>query len=260
MIPDREEIRRIILEVIRELSGRARTGPGKKAGYPSGPRVLAVFHGGLRLAEEALAQVRRIEAESSKLAVYTVESTRGNICGGDVRERAGVQCILDTVRLEGLEKVLDRSDLVLAPTFCLMTASKVSRLTCDDPGSNIILKALARNKKVLAANDGFQIVEGLVNRAIASEMKDVLNKLEAWGMDLCPTAALFDRFTQLTVPGSAPDQGRAPAGLKLVSAKDVNQAFTDKKKTIEVMKSGIVTPLAGDLAREYAIEIVRGGE
>ena len=230
--------------------------------------MLNVFHAGVRKLEEALKQVQLIEDMAGRSSVYTVESARAWVCGGDVREGAGVKCILDTVKPGGLEKVLQRADVLVLPTFCLQTAAKVAGLICDDQGSKLVLTALLQGKPILASNDGFMICDVLVNLPLKEEIQRILDKLQSFGMAFCPTDQLGTAFRLMLTSAqnaAGPSAGEqtepaapktdAPA-LKLITAKVVNTAVDSRQTSIRVARGGIVTPLARDLAREYSINII----
>ena len=104
-----------------------------------------------------------------------------------MREQGGSPCILDTVKPEGLEKVLARADVLVLPTFCFQVASRVAHLLADDPDSRLVFSALVQGKRVLAANDGFMVFETLANPALKTEIAGVLKKLEGFGVVFCPT-------------------------------------------------------------------------
>ncbi len=230
----------------------------------TGPTVLCVFHPGVRRLEAALAQVRRIEAQAGRAGVFTVDAARQWVCRRDVREKAGSRCILDTVGTEGIEKVLERADVLVLPTFCFQTAVRVAQMAADDQGSALVLTALAANKPVLAANDGFTLLDRMANSAMAREMQRVLEKLVRFGMQLCETERLAEHFEKLTRgtgrAGSAGESRGRPergaTGRRLISAEDVRQAREAGADRLTLSAGGIVTPLACDLAREYGLRIV----
>jgi len=261
----KEVIRKLVLVVLRErglVSLRTEKEVPKRE--RRGPTVLCVFHAGVRLLERALAQVRRIEELSGRSSVFTVDEARAWVCGQDVREKAGSRCILDTVGSEGIEKVLAKADILVLPTFCFQTAARVARLTADDQGSAIVLSALMQNKPVLAASDGFTLLDRLANRGIADEIQRILGRLESFGMVLCKTDHLAATFAEradgdrkaVFPANDAPSGGSLAAGHRLITAQDVRAAKAAAAGKIALAAGGIVTPLARDLAREYAVRIV----
>jgi len=272
--PSKKEITTIVRQVLKE-TGRAAKSSAKPSGLqrgPSrnGPAVLNIFHAGVRKLDEALKQIQQIEQTVRRSSVYTVESARTWVCGADVKEGAGVKCILDTVKPQGIEKALQKAEILVLPTFCLRTAAKVANLICDDQESHLVFTALLQGKKVLAANDGFMLCEILVNEALRQEIAQILKKLEGFGMIFCPTDQLHATFqnmisgpikTESPMPSNAaasPKETR-PA-IKLITAKVVHAAVDNKQSAIRLAAGGMITPLARDLAKEYAIQIIKTNE
>ncbi|UCH20283.1 MAG: hypothetical protein JSU83_17240 [Deltaproteobacteria bacterium] len=243
-----------------------KTSQGDKS--QNGPAVLNVFHAGVRKLEEALKQVQLIEETTRRSSVYTVESARTWVCGADVKEKAGVRCILDTVKSDGLERILQKADILVLPTFCLKTAAKIANLICDDQESGIVFRALLQGKKVLAASDGFLICDILTNQQLRNEIDQILKKLEGFGMVFCQTEQLNATFQKMImgdeksespVPSNQPPtpEEHHPTAVKLITAKTINLAVDSKQNSIRLAPGGKVTPLARDLAKEYSIEIIK---
>ena len=177
-----------------------------------------------------------------------------------MRERAGSQCILDTVKPDALEKVLSRSDILVLPTFCLRTGARLARLICDDEDSSVVLSGLLQGKKVLASRDGSMLFNSLRNDKIRDEIEGILAKLEGFGMVFCETDRLSETFRTMMGEkkekiASAEQTALASPGLRLVTAKEVHAAVAAKQKSICLSAKGRVTPLAKDLAKEYSIKI-----
>ena len=193
---DRETIRNLVREALEEMSGGERT--AIRASAPRGPRALIVFQAGIRLLDEALQQLPLLEARAAWSGVYTVPAVRSRVCGADVRGQGGSPCILDTVKPEGLEKVLTRSDVLVLPTLCFQVATRVSLLLADDPDSRLVFSALVQGKPVLATRDGFMLYETLANPALRAEIAGVLKKLEGFGVVFCPTRELAETFGRIT--------------------------------------------------------------
>jgi len=265
---DRETVRRMIRDVLAEIAGRGGgapaggAAPGKK---DPGTRVLFLFNAGVRKLDQALEQVRLIEATGVKSGVYTGPSARGWVCGDDVRGSTGARCILDTVNPEGVEKVLQRSDVLVLPTLCLTVAAKVASLSCDEQESRLVLSALLQSKRVLAARDGFLVCDVLANERIREEIDTVLGKLEAFGVVFSPTESLSRTFQDRMRNGKPEtdpknDSGEAETAAPafgLITAKRITDAVADRTHTVVLAPGGRVTPLARDLAKEYAVNIVK---
>ena len=273
--PSKTEIARIVKAVIRELepaqeseSGQAHAPATQRKPSRQGPNVLAVFHAGVAHLEAALEQMQQIDAKTGRLGVYTVGAARGFVCGSDVREGAGVKCILDTVRPDGLEKVLERADVLVLPTFCFQTAARLASLICDDEGSQIVLSALMQGKPVLATNDGFLLRAKLVNPQLIKEVDRILDRVAGFGITFCTTERLSETFEILTAKPAAAtsaditneadtttEKEAPPTALKLITAKAVRRARDERQSEVHVAAGGIVTPLARDLAKELGITV-----
>jgi len=265
----KEDIRNIVREVLKEkglLDSPADKPAKNRVQRPrSAPAVLSVFHAGVRKLDQALEQVGQIEKIAGRSSVFTVNSARSWVCGADVKEKAGTKCILDTVKPEGLEKALLKSDILVLPTLCFKTAAKAAHLISDDQESAIIFSALVQGKKVLAAQDGFTICDLLLNAGIRDEMNRILAKLQSFGMIFCETDQLCATFKKIIVEGKKiesptkknPAMEPAPPARKLVTAKDIQTAVDGGRDPIRLAPGGIMTPLARDLAKEYALEIIK---
>jgi hypothetical protein len=267
----KKEIAKIVRQVLNEsgLPAKSPANPSSlQRGNPKkGPAVLNIFHAGVRKLDEALKQVQQIEETARRSSVYTVESARSWVCGADVKEGAGIKCILDTVKPEGIEKALQKADILVLPTFCLKTAAKVASVICDDQESGIVFTALLHGKKVLAANDGFMVCDILVNESLRKEIDQILKKLEGFGMVFCPTDQLNATFQQMLIGSEKPkvlspppvgsrEKENSTNALKLITAKVINTAVDSKQDTVSLAPGGIITPLARDLAKEYLIKII----
>ncbi len=260
-----EIIKQIVREVVSELRRDPEVPVKNKKKKSSGveTRALIVFQAGTFKLAEALKQVGMIESQVEKSGVFTFESARAWICGEELREKTGSRCILDTVKQDGLMKVLEKADILVLPTLCMKVAAKVASLTCDDPESGIVFSALARGKKVLAARDGFMFLEFLGNDRLREEIENILAKLERFGIVFCKTEELSTAFKKMASPGSNQSaSGKTGAGvpmtntaLSLVTANDITRTHEEKGKEILMAAGGKITPLARDLAKEYAITI-----
>ena len=271
---NKKEITTIVKQVLKE-TGRtadssAKPSAAQRGPARNGPAVLNIFHAGVRKLDDALKQIQQIEETTRRSSVYTVESARAWVCGADVKEGAGVKCILDTVKPEGIEKALQKADILILPTFCLRTAAKVANLICDDQESNLVFTALLQGKKVLAANDGFMLCDILVNESLRQEIARILNKLEGFGMLFCQTDQLHATFQKMisgrtrtepsTQSQTTASEKETPSAIKLITAKVVHTAVDNKQNTIRLASGGMITPLARDLAKEYAIKIIKTNE
>ena len=266
---NKEQISHIVRQVLQEkglLDSPAPRSKAKRIKRPCPtPAVLNVFHPKIRYLEGALAQVREIEKMAGKSSVFTVPSARDWVCGQDVKEQSGCKCILDTVKPEGLEKALHKADILVLPTFCFKTAAKAARLINDSQETAIVISALMQGKPVLAADDGFTLLNTLSNEGIREEIKRILSKLENFGMVFSQTDQLAAAFKKMmagldsTAPAATQKDAvdRTASTVRLITAKEIQIAVDGNQRTIPLAPGGIVTPLARDQAKAHAIKIVR---
>ncbi len=269
VVMQKEEISKIVREVLKEkglLDSPAAKQISKRIPRPRPtPAVLNIFHPGVRKLEQALEQIKQIENLAARSSVFTVDSARAWVCGEDVKEKAGSRCVLDTVKPEGLEKALHKADILVLPTFCFKTAAKVAQLIGDNQETAIVLSALMQGKPVLAANDGFTLLDTLSNKGIREEIKRTLGKLESFGMIFCETDQLgvtfqkiVDEKKKIEPPAKRkPSTDTTPPARKLVTTKDIQMAVNAGRGPIMLAPGGIMTPLAKDLAKEYAVKIIK---
>jgi hypothetical protein len=118
----------------------------------------------------------------------------------------------------------------------------------------------------LAAKDGFGICDLLLNEGIRDEMDRILARLESFGMIFCETDQLCTTFQKIVDEGKkieSPSKRHPPTDTalparKLVTAKDIQLAADGSRGPIVLVPGAIMTPLARDLAKEYAIKIIKG--
>lgn len=265
---EKEAIRDIVNQVLKELQktgGRATPGqPSQQKRAADGPKILNLFHAGVGKLGVALEQVGQLESIAARSSVYTDDSARSWICGADVRDKAGTRCILDTVKPDGLQRVLQKADILVLPTFCFKVAAKVARLTFDTEGSSLVMSALMQGKPVVATRDGFLFLDSLTNEALKKEVQSILSKLESFGMTLCATEELYQTVKKVAgkkneARTSGHDKAAADSSEQhaptLVTAKEIQAAVDGDLSIILVAAGGIVTPLARDQAKEYGIQI-----
>jgi len=260
----REQIKTIVREVLADLGFQAELGAAHKRRNPKppaeGPRTLIVFNAGVRKLEKAIDQVRQIQDAYGRVSVFTGPSARDWVCGADVKEQAGGACILDTVKPEGLERASSHADILVLPTLCFGVAAKVARLMRDDLEARLVMSALLEGKKILAARDGFSILDNRANKAVQGEIERTLGKLEGFGFVFSETEQLYAAFERVAASfGRGSSQGTAPEEIQLVTANRIMECRQKGEKTIRLAPKGKVTSLALDLAKEHGIEVIRSG-
>ena len=253
------KIKRLVIEAMTDMSLK---GISKvKADHHQGPKALVVFHNGVCRLDKTLEQVRLIGKTTKRLGVYRGESARSLVSMDEIKEKSEVKCVLDKVGPTDLEKVLNLSDILILPTFNFPAATKLAGLLCDNLESSIVFSALMKGKKILAAEDGFSWPDILINPNLKNEIDKIFNKLKIFGIVFCPTDQLNSVFQRLMIPKhdnhAVMSEQKDNTAKKLITAKDINTAVEKNQNTIKLALNGNVTPLAVDLAKEYAIKIIK---
>lgn len=263
---DSATIDKIKVLVHQALADQDLKGKSKQKSSNSGSKVLVIFHSAVYRLDETLNQIKRIEKMSKRLSVYRGESALSSININEVREKSGARCVVDKAGSSDLEKILDLSDIIILPTFCCATAAKVANLCCDDFDSRLVFSALMKGKKILAARDGFSKPDISINSFLKEEIDKIFDKLKRFGMICCSTDKLSSIFQELVLQEKdkkrviLQNENNGAMKIKLITAKDVNTAVENNQKNIKLAFNGKVTPLARDLAKEYAIEILNCDE
>ncbi len=264
------DITKIVLEVLKEQGYLSDLVPNGSSKQPNlikpGPKVLHIFHAGVQKLALAKKQVGLIEEKAGRSRIHTVDSARAWVCGADVKEEVDRCCNIDKMSPEGLEKILTSSDILVLPTFCFKTASRVARLMTHDIEVDIVISALVQGKKILAVNDGFRVEGVVLKPGIRKEIDQIFSKLESYGMQFCKTgdlcqtfSSLFDKKQQKKVKPKTEvvKEIRSVPEYRLITTKEIEVAVKKKQKTLRLAPKGIVTPLAEDRARENSIRIER---
>ena len=77
----KEEIRRFVLDVLKEMGSTGKKETKSVSTYSKGPYVFCIFHAGVRKLDTALKQVQLIGEQAVKCGIYTGESARAGLRG-----------------------------------------------------------------------------------------------------------------------------------------------------------------------------------
>ena len=145
---------------------------------------------------------------------------------------------------------MDLSQVVVLPTLSLKVAARVVRLTADCQGSDLVLTALLKGKKVIAAQDGFLAPGTKIASGLKEETDKTLAALAAYGAVLCPTSRLAETYQSLWTQGDPPasqtgqspeEVSSKPQGLSLVTARDITAASQAGQNKVYLVAKGLAT-------------------
>jgi len=148
-----------------------------RAGKGGGRSILLIFTGGDRLVDEALERVKELSGSGISFAAYLTPSAE-RIIGRNRVLSSGCGEIIDSARIWD-RALLDRFEAVVIPVMTLNALSKISGMIADNPVSNIVLLALRRGMKVVAASDSVICCGGPVPAPTSFFMRQVSGMLSA---------------------------------------------------------------------------------
>lgn len=200
----------------------------------------------------------------------------------------------DAIYVEGApvngRQIIDDNQFVIVPALTINTAAKVANCISDNLLTNMISRAMATGKPIVAAVDGCcpdnEVRAKLgfkVTDAYKARMRSNLEALQSYGIHLTVDNNLFEKVNKVYTASfdfSAPDSDEKPAqekakpaaGTSCGCSKSAETASVklDKKvigrvdiaknarfKTIIVGADAVVTGLAVDEAYNRGITIVR---
>ncbi len=262
---DEATIRRIVDLCVREIRKLPPREPGGRceAERPcdARPKLLAVFTGGMKGAEAALAELAGLRNDFRVTGAASSAAIR--MFGKDRLAAAADEWIDGTETPAGACDV-DGFDAVVFPTLSQNTAAKAAQGIRDGFACDLMARALRAGSRVVAARDS--VCPGCAGGAYAGMLRTILERLVAFGVELCDANDLGAAVRGCSAPAPAPvspESPRKPAakGKKtVITASVVQDAARAGKTEIVVDAASLLTPLARDEARERGIRIVRSGE
>ena len=201
----------------------------------------------------------------------------------------------DAIYVEGApvngRQIIDDNQFVIVPALTINTAAKVANCISDNLLTNMISRAMATGKPIVAAVDGCcpdnEVRAKLgfkVTDAYKARMRSNLEALQSYGIHLTVDSNLFDKVNKVYAASfdfPSPDSDAKPVQVKAeqaaqpscsgsAAAEEVSSVKLDKKvigrvdiarnaryKTIIVGADAVVTALASDEACNRGIAIVR---
>lgn len=251
MTDEKEMARLIVEEVCRRINSGEEDRPGLN--------VLALFCGGLRGAEEAIASLYACRKFSTVRAVLTPSAEK--VIGKTMLEEklAPEEILTDASGRTELE-LIEKADLLVIPVLTRNTAAKIACGIADNLATNLVMQALLRSKPVIAARDGCNLGPGgSVNPVYKARLAGNIRQLEQYGVVFTGAAGLGEElkrmFRQSGVPASSKDceGGSAPVfSGKILTRADVT---IWSGEVLSLQPDTLITPSARDAAAERGVEL-----
>ncbi|QJW46232.1 flavoprotein [bacterium BFN5] len=255
-------------EVLKQLknfeAGHAQSPAAGRSG-----KVLAIFTGGTIGLDQAMTELRSIQAIAAEITVVLSKAAEQIVGTAKIQENLGGHVQIVTSQSAYPGKILREADVVLVPVLTQNTAAKVAYTLADTMPSTMIMQALMLGKPVIAAenaadpHDDWRVKGnmGLSSPGLTQALKSNLQKVAEYGVKVVKVNCLAEQTRQVIGIESAAQVEpavvpAAPAKKAVLAASTIKEAARRGDKTLTVAAGTVVTPLALDVAREYQIEVV----
>ena len=253
-------------------------------------KAAVLFSGALIGYADAVASLKDMKKDGWQLKVVMSKAAAEVL----TEERIKNDIDPDAIYVEGApvngRQIIDDNQFVIIPALTINTAAKVANCISDNLLTNMIARAMATGKPIVAAIDGCcpdnevrAKIGFKVTDAYKKRMRSNLEALQSYGIHLTVDANLFAKLNKVytasfdfPVPGSDKDTQTAKQSDKKSCGCNTKQAEAkesvklDKKvigrvdiaknaryKTIIVREDALITGLAKDEANNRGIMIVK---
>ena len=254
-------------------------------------KAAVLFSGALIGYADAVRSLQELKKDGWKLTVVMSKAAGEVLTEERIKNDIGPEAIyVEGAPING-RQIIDDNQFVLVPALTINTAAKVANCISDNLLTNMISRAMATGKPVVAAVDGCCPDNAVraklgfkVTDAYKARMRSNLEALQSYGIHLTVASNLFDKVNKVYTASfdfPSPDSDAKPVQVKAeqaaqpfcsgsAAAEEVSSVKLDKKvigrvdiarnaryKTIIVGADAVVTALASDEACNRGIAIVR---
>ena len=254
-------------------------------------KAAVLFSGALIGYADAVRSLQELKKDGWKLTVVMSKAAGEVLTEERIKNDIGPEAIyVEGAPING-RQIIDDNQFVLVPALTINTAAKVANCISDNLLTNMISRAMATGKPVVAAVDGCCPDNAVraklgfkVTDAYKARMRSNLEALQSYGIHLTVDSNLFNKVNKVYTASfdfPSPDSDAKPVQVKAeqaaqpscsgsAAAEEVSSVKLDKKvigrvdiarnaryKTIIVGADAVVTGLANDEAYNRGITIVR---
>lgn len=254
-------------------------------------KAAVLFSGALIGYADAVRSLQELKKDGWKLTVVMSKAAGEVLTEERIKNDIGPEAIyVEGAPING-RQIIDDNQFVLVPALTINTAAKVANCISDNLLTNMISRAMATGKPVVAAVDGCCPDNAVraklgfkVTDAYKARMRSNLEALQSYGIHLTVDSNLFDKVNKVYTASfdfPSPDSDAKPVQVKAeqaaqpscsgsAAAEEVSSVKLGKKvigrvdiarnaryKTIIVGADAVVTALASDEACNRGIAIVR---
>ncbi|WP_280770780.1 flavoprotein [Salipaludibacillus daqingensis] len=229
--------------------------------------AVVVFTGGALGFYESITQLKKLQEEGWELRVLLSISAEYALKPEMIKE----ELHLDNIYLErtndGLRNIYFGSQMIIVPTLTLNTAVKLSLGVADTPISNLLSYGIISGTPMIACRDACDLQHPLRNDiqlekvppAYLNRMAQHLCNLESYGIHLIDSPQIYEevkkRTFSLKKDVEPPLKQRVQFRKRILTRGDVIEAC-DNRSVLVLNQQTIITPLAKETARDFAVEII----
>lgn len=253
-------------------------------------KAAVLFSGALIGYGDAVASLNKLKEEGWELTVVMSKAAAEVLTEERIQKDIGPEAIFVEGAPVNGRQIIDDNQFVIVPTLTINTAAKVANCISDNLLTNMISRAMATGKPVIAAVDGCCPDNAVrakigfkVTDAYKAKMRSNLEDMQSFGIHLTVDHNLCKKVNQIYTASfdfPTPGSSEKPASAENKAARKPSCGCVptvadysirlDKKvigrvdiaknagyKTIIVGSDALITGLASDEARNRKIAIVR---
>ncbi len=170
------------------------------------------------------------------------------------KELAGLKLAIMESLPPSWKTMVRSADLVVIPVLTMTLSSKVAHLIGDETSSRLVIQALIEKKPVIAGMEELTFLtrhSAQLPKPLITLMNAHGEAVKSMGIKEIQLHAIEQEVGRLI--GAARQAGR---GNNVITRADIEAALMEGRKTLELARGTIVTPLAREWAEKMNLEII----
>jgi hypothetical protein len=248
----------ITREVFNKINSQEKS---HKANCLPKKNILAIYTGGSIGFEQSLRELAEM-TDWANITIFLSHAASSIYPENEVFSRINpVEIIRNGIATSSFYGRLNDFDAVLIPVLTINTTAKLANGICDTGTTSLIIAALTRGIKVIAAKNAADVQDEERKRkarapastGIIKMAGDNLNRLESLGIVLVNISHLSKT---LSYSSNKPQTSYSMQHKKnIVASMDITPDVIDKGY-LKVDDNSIITPLALDMIKQHGIEVI----
>ncbi len=179
------------------------------------------------------------------------------------------QCDIDCALRENYNVELDKYDAVVLFGFSVELLCRLYSGVCETPFSSLAQKAILLDKKIYVPKEDVELFEYCTTmpNAYYTALDNKLKALKGCNITICPCEEIESKILACCPKGNSGaalitaqvSQNLQTVKLtkKVITEKDMSAAKANKAGVVCIAKKAILTDLAKEYAKKYALDITR---